>query len=140
MNNTQAFVVMDKPEDANLVVVAFRGTEAFNAYDRSTDIDFSWAKLDGLGGVHLGFLEALGVVTREDLSTATKLRKKAQKGRKASQDEKDPRKLITIAALSGLADHIIEDEEKRLAYDEITQQVASLRAVSSPGAPQGQHC
>lgn len=48
MNNTQAFVVMDKPEDANLVVVAFRGTEAFNAYDWSTDIDFSWAKLDGL--------------------------------------------------------------------------------------------
>lgn len=93
------------------------------------------------GGVHLGFLEALGLVTREDLSTATKLRKKAEKGRKASQDEKDPRKLITIAALSGLADHIIEDEEKRLAYDEITQQVASLRAVSSPGAPQGQqHC
>jgi len=53
MRNTQAFVVMDKSEDANAVVVSFRGTEPFNAYDWSTDLDFSWVKLEGLGGVHL---------------------------------------------------------------------------------------
>lgn len=40
MNNTQAFVVMDKPKDADVMAATFRGTETFNAYDWSTDIDF----------------------------------------------------------------------------------------------------
>eukprot|EP01018_Ginkgo_biloba_P040529 Gb_06717 [translate_table: standard] len=62
--STQAFIFCDKEVDAQLVVLAFRGTEPFNAYDWITDIDFSWNKLGVLGRVHLGFLEALGLLNR----------------------------------------------------------------------------
>ncbi|CAM6032373.1 unnamed protein product [Sphagnum compactum] len=62
-NNTQVYIFTDKKQDANAVVVAWRGTEAFNAYDWSTDIDFSWVRFQNKMGVHLGFLEALGLST-----------------------------------------------------------------------------
>lgn len=126
MNNTQAFVFMDKPKDAEVVVAAFRGTEAFNAYDWSTDIDFSWVKINGLGKVHLGFLEALGLVTREDVSTATKLRNNARKGRHTSPRNAQNKESVVTCAVSGLAKGIVDDEEKSLAFDDITNEVARL--------------
>ncbi|XP_042487264.1 triacylglycerol lipase OBL1-like isoform X1 [Macadamia integrifolia] len=58
---TQAFIFCDKREDAEVIVVAFRGTELFNLRDWLTDIDLSWLKLGEMGKVHVGFMKALGI-------------------------------------------------------------------------------
>lgn len=142
MKNTQAYVVMDKPTDANAVVVAFRGTEAFNAYDWSTDFDFSFITLEGLGGVHLGFLEALGLATRDSIDTFVKMNKKAQSTKHQTKIKEQQEALANnlppsphhrtkseihaTLPTSGLADTIIADSEKILAYDHITEQVALI--------------
>jgi len=59
--STQAFIFCDKEEDAQLVVIDFRGTQAFNLNDWETHFDFSWYQLNHMGKVHLGFMEALGL-------------------------------------------------------------------------------
>lgn len=82
MQNTQVFVFMDKPKDANAVVVAWRGTEAFNAYDWSTDIDFEWVKFSNGMGIHMGFLEALGLGTRENKKSFETMGKNAEQKNK----------------------------------------------------------
>lgn len=62
-NTTQAFIFTNKPKNADLIVVAFRGTQPLDPDDWSTDIDFELNKLsEEAGQVHLGFLEALGLV------------------------------------------------------------------------------
>lgn len=58
---TQAFIFCNKETDADLIVLAFRGTEPFNANDWSTDVDLSWLFANKLGNIHLGFLKALGL-------------------------------------------------------------------------------
>lgn len=58
---TQAYAFTDRPDNANLIVVAFRGTEPFNALDWITDVDLSWLSMGKLGCVHLGFMRALGL-------------------------------------------------------------------------------
>ncbi|GLU14149.1 hypothetical protein SLE2022_307350 [Rubroshorea leprosula] len=67
--STQVFILCDKPKDARLILISFRGTEPFNADDWSTDFDYSWCEIPGLGRIHVGFLEALGLGTRNDTST-----------------------------------------------------------------------
>ncbi|KAJ9179490.1 hypothetical protein P3X46_011272 [Hevea brasiliensis] len=68
-NSTQVFILCDKPTDANLVLISFRGTEPFDADDWSTDFDYSWYEIPKLGKVHMGFLEALGLVNRANTTT-----------------------------------------------------------------------
>jgi len=65
-NTTQAFIFTDKAEDAKLIVLAFRGTEPFNARDWITDIDLSCLYMGKLGYVHIGFLKALGIQDETD--------------------------------------------------------------------------
>lgn len=67
--STQVFIFCDKPKDANLIVISFRGTEPFDADDWITDFDYSWYDIPKLGKVHMGFLEAMGLGDRSDTSS-----------------------------------------------------------------------
>ncbi|KAI5056164.1 hypothetical protein GOP47_0029685 [Adiantum capillus-veneris] len=93
---TQAFTFNDKPRDANLVVLAFRGTEPFDADDWSTDLDFSFVELDDvIGRLHVGFLEALGLVSRDEIEDS---------GRRLKENLNDPNKEL----ITGLSLHTIQ--------------------------------
>lgn len=62
-------MICDKPKDATLILISFRGSEPFNADGWSTDIDYSWYEIPKVGKLHMGFLEALGLRNREDTTT-----------------------------------------------------------------------
>ncbi|KAL6010470.1 hypothetical protein ACLOJK_000903 [Asimina triloba] len=64
--DTQAFIFCDRPEDANIIVVAFRGTQPFNGRDWVTDVDFSWISMGEMGRAHVGFMKALGMQDEKD--------------------------------------------------------------------------
>lgn len=66
--STKAFIFCDKEQDAQLIAIAFRGTDPFDANDWETDFDFSWYEFGQLGKVHLGFLEGLGLANRSKKS------------------------------------------------------------------------
>ncbi|KAL3681759.1 hypothetical protein R1sor_024715 [Riccia sorocarpa] len=113
-NNTQVFIFTDRPENARAVVVAFRGTEPFHALDWSTDFDFSWFDIEGLGQVHVGFMEALGLGDRNRMETFKDMYHNAQTQQTNAHEG---------SHMSGIAH---DQENKKLAYDHITATVKEI--------------
>ncbi|CAM6100070.1 unnamed protein product [Calypogeia fissa] len=126
--NTEVYIFTDKTHDANAIVVAWRGTAPFNADDWITDVDFSWYDLKGeTGKVHIGFLECLGLGDRHDMNTFCELCKNAQAENPNSGDSGSTQ-ISPSPPASGLPTDIIEDQDKILAYDDITKVVKGLLA------------
>lgn len=63
---TQAFILREKNVDSEMIIVAFRGTECFDADAWCTDFDISWYELRDIGKVHNGFTKALGMQNKAD--------------------------------------------------------------------------
>ncbi|PIA39813.1 hypothetical protein AQUCO_02600342v1 [Aquilegia coerulea] len=65
-DDTQAFICCDRKENAQLIIVAFRGTEPFSGKDWATDLDLSWMSMGEMGRAHVGFMKALGLQDEKD--------------------------------------------------------------------------
>ncbi|MCO5546813.1 hypothetical protein L7F22_000249 [Adiantum nelumboides] len=112
INGTQGFIFTDEKEDANIVVVAFRGTQPFNMYDWCTDLDFSYYVLPNVGRVHVGFLEGLGLGSRSDRDSLNQA--------KANAVNKANKVISHDTPTSGIS------SDKVLAYDAICAKARAL--------------
>eukprot|EP01018_Ginkgo_biloba_P008004 Gb_19034 [translate_table: standard] len=109
--STQAFIFCDRAPNAKLVVIAFRGTEPFDADDWSTDFDLSLYKIDPIGSVHLGFLEAMGLADRSH--------------KQSIENHLNPIGNANEYS-SGRPPDVQEDDEKPLAYYAIRDKLEKL--------------
>ncbi|KAK1383277.1 putative triacylglycerol lipase [Heracleum sosnowskyi] len=64
-NTTQALIFHDKHANPDMIIVAFRGTEPFDADAWCTDFDISWLSFPQMGKVHSGFMKALGLQEKD---------------------------------------------------------------------------
>lgn len=70
--STQVLIICDKPIDAKLILVVFRGTDPFDAEDWAEDFDYTFYTHKGgnfHGKLHVGFLEDLGLGNRTNHNT-----------------------------------------------------------------------
>lgn len=56
---TQVFTFQNTATDPNVIVVAFRGS--FEIGDWLVDLNVSWYNIEGIGHIHNGFMQALGL-------------------------------------------------------------------------------
>ncbi len=70
------------------IFLVWRGTEPFNTWDWSTDIDFSFAKFKNGMAVHVGFLEALGLCCRGHVDSFIEMDNIAQQKRNEHKNRK----------------------------------------------------
>ncbi|KAK9714658.1 hypothetical protein RND81_06G110200 [Saponaria officinalis] len=66
-NSTHAFISRNITQEKDLTVISFRGTSPFDAEDWCTDFSISWYGLTGVGRVHGGFINALGLQITDNL-------------------------------------------------------------------------
>ncbi|XP_065869313.1 triacylglycerol lipase OBL1 isoform X2 [Euphorbia lathyris] len=121
-NSTQVFIISDKPKDASLILISFRGTEVFDMDDWSTDIDYSWYEIPELGKVHMGFLEAIGLGNRDNIKT---FKNHLQNNKTMPNHSKDPKSCELCSYFNGTSS-TAPDMVKKSAYYAVRRKLKSL--------------